>query len=73
MVASVKAPSVAMPKHADRTPGSQWCQRTRSTAITTPATTFTRNAGPSTVSSRMNWNHRIRWIAIEASTAAAAM
>ncbi len=40
--------------------------------MTRPATTFTRNAGPITCTSRMPSNHSQPWIATEVTTAAAA-
>src|SRR6478752_3971990 len=64
------APNVAAPNPRVRNAGSQCCHRMRRPAITTPATTLTRNSGP-TDWLRTPLNHSMRWTAAETSSAAA--
>jgi hypothetical protein len=71
VVEMMKAPSVDRPKPRVRNAGTQWSQVSSRTAITTPATTLTRKAGP-TDWSRTPPNQSFRWTAADTTSATAA-
>src|SRR4029079_9078016 len=72
VVAVMKAASVATPNPTDSSGGTQCRQASRSTAITSPATAFNRNAGPTLSLSWPQSKYIFKCTAPDTSTAAAA-